>query len=786
MRLETLLLSGAGGEYRLHFHERFTILAGLKTAARQYLIEELVGTLAGLATDARELDFVDRAGKRIVVRRTEGGVTTQHPDGTQAPHPSEMLGLDAFGLFSASYLRGSDIGIASRALDEHPQLREARAALASLSDELGAAQLAAEMARALRVEVEDLERQIRDIEHGREKRRFARLVLKLEHARAEMAAGRATEEELSGDRNAVALAHQLRPLADDWRKALRAVKDAKQKFGYHPRLDPDTLAGALALPELPPPNLDDLTTAFELARGERDALAAKLAAQLATKLPPPSDPDVVRLARHDQETVWRAARWATETGHRVEREALALGGLLPEGVKVKAVDDLDEAHQKVEQAKETIEERRFGAFAAAGSAALAAVALPMAPIVAPIALAGAASAAYWAVLAPRRELAEAEGWEEEALTKAGVPSYLAFHLRRQHALADPELRIPLEEAAEEHRVAIAEWRALAGEVEPAYALTLESEVRQYAARLAALAGEADEINDLRRRLEQEAEPAVERARAALLEVCKPYGITDTTLAADLVRQLAGVATLARLQRAMEEAEAIEQPMRAQLDANLIGYAPPGADTEVRLAALEERAKQGEARLRHRAQARPAELVAAEIAELEALVEQNYRPDFGALRLPQDAQEPDPESLRDRHAATKSAYLTSARLVPDVQRLADRRSAMERRVATLVAQLGETRTVAVDIDQVEGHFRKRLATAASAAPNGERVPLLLDDPFPHVRADQKWDLLDLVNRLSAEGQILLFTEDPDVPKWARARASSGGVMLLEPRTDIIPS
>lgn len=785
MRLETLLLSGAGGEYRLHFHERFTILAGLSTAARQYLIEELVGTLAGLATDARELALVDRHGKRTIVRKTDDGATSQHPDGEAAPHPVEVLGLDAFGLFGASYLRGSDIGVSSRSLDEHPQLREARAALASLTDELGSAQMVHETARALKVELDDLERQIHDIEHGREKRRFARLVLKLEKARSELAAVHATDADLAADRAAVALAHQLRPLAEQWRAAARAVKDAKQKFGYQPRLDPDTLAGALALPELPPPNLDDLTTAFEIARGERDALAAKLNTLLATRLPPPSDPEVVRLARHDQELVWQTARWATSTGHRVEKEALALGGLVPEGVKVRAVEEIDEAHQKVEAAKETIEERKFGALAAAGTAALAAVAVPVAPIVAPLALAGAASAAYWAVLAPRRELAEAEGWEEEALTNAGVPTYLAFHLRRQHALADPHLRRPLEEAAEEHRRAIAEWRALAGEVEPAYALSLELEVRSYATKLLELAGEGDEIAELRRRLEEEAEPAVEQAREALLEACRPYGITDTTLAADLVRQLAGVATVARMQRVFEEAESTERPLREQLEAQLSAYASHGADVSTRFEALEQRAIQGEQRLRHRAQARAPETLAAEIAELEALVEQNYRPEFGALRLPEDTLEPDPVTLRERYAETKAAYLTSARLVPDVQRLADRKSAMERRVATLVKELGETRTVFVDIEEVEGHLRRRMAKAASASPSGEKVPLLLDDPFPNVRADLKWDLLDMVNRLSAECQIVLLTQDPDLPKWARARASSGGVMLLEPRPDVLP-
>lgn len=786
MRLETLLLSGAGGDYRLHFHERLTVLAGLNRDARQYLIEELVGTLAGLATDARELAFVDRSGKRTMVRRGADNTTaTQHPDGSRAPHPAELLGLDAFGLFGATYVRGSDIGVSSRPPSEHPQLREARAALAAFTDELGAAQLAAETARALRAELEDLERQIRDIEHGREKRRFARMVVKLEQARSELAAGRATADELAADRAAVVLAHQVRPLAEQWRAAARAVKDAKQKFGYHPRLDPETLAGALTLPELAPPNLDDLTTAFEIARGERDALANKLASLLATKLPPPSDPEVVRLARYDQETVWSTARRAADTGHRVEREALALGGLVPDGVKVRAVEELDEAHAKVEQAKETIEERRFGALAAAGGAALAAVAIPVAPIVAPLALAGAASAAYWAVLAPRRELAEAEGWEEEALTKAGVPTYLAFHLRRQHALADPHLRRPLEEAAEEHRIAIADWRALGGDVEPAYALSLELEVRNYAAQLQRLSDGGDELEELRRRLEEEAEPAVERARAALLEACRPYGITDTTLAADLVRQLAGVATLARAQHGLEQAEAAERPLREGLESALGAAGDRGGDIEGRLHTLEARATEGETRLRHRAQARAPETLAPEIAELEALVEQNYRPEFGALRLPEDAQEPDPESLRGRHAATRSAYLTAARLVPDVNRLADRRSAMERRVAALAAELGEARTVVVDLDQVEGHLRRRLAGAASAGPNGERVPLLLDEPFPAVRADQKWDLLDLVNRLSVDGQIVLLTADPDVPKWARARASSGGVMLLEPRPDVLP-
>lgn len=781
MRLETLLLRGPGEERRLHFHERLTVVSGLGAKAREYLVEELVGTLCGLSTDSGELSLVDRTGRRTLVRRlADGTVVAQHPDGTPAASPAALLDLDAFGLFALAYVRGSDLGVtARRSSVEPPELREARSALAALTEQVQAAEVARDAARALAVELETIEHQLRDVDFGRERRRYARLCLKLEHVRAEAAALHAPSAQVAADQSLVALRTTVDIAAMRWQDAARRVRLAAERFGARPRLDAETVAGALTLPELPPPDLEDLATAFEVAQAEREALAGKLHARLGGHLPDPSHPDVVRLARRDQESVWRTARWALETGLRVERESIALGGLRPDGVEVPAVRELDEAHAAVEQARETIEERRFGAFAAGGAAALAAVALPVVPLVAPLALAGAASAAYWAVLAPRKELAVAEGWEEDALTRAGVPTYLAFHLRRQAALADPNLRRPLEEAAEEHRRAIAAWRALAGDLSPAEGLDLEDEVRSYAVQLEQLHGADDEIAELRRRLADQAEPAVERAREALLAVCRPYGIEDTTLAADLVHQLAGVATIARLQEALEAAEAAEAPLRAELEQHLASAGLTDGAVDDRVARFEELASAAEQRVRARAHGRSPEAIAAEVQQLEELVQATYRVEFGTIRLPVDAQEPNVEDLESRRALTRAAYTTASRLVPDVTRLADRRSALERRVATLVAELGEARPPSIDTERVEAYLRERLARAACVGPNGERVPLLLDEPFATVRTDLKWELLDMVDRVAGDGQIVFLTADAEVQQWARLRAAGGGLTLQEP-------
>lgn len=75
--------------------------------------------------------------------------------------------------------------------------------------------------------------------------------------------------------------------------------------------------------------------------------------------------------------------------------------------------------------------------------------------------------------------------------------------------------------------------------------------------------------------------------------------------------------------------------------------------------------------------------------------------------------------------------------------------------------------------------ERLETLRSAGPDGESVPLLLDDPLRHVRADAKPILLELLVRASRDQQVVYLTEDADVIAWARLEATAGHVAVVEP-------
>jgi hypothetical protein len=530
-----------------------------------------------------------------------------------------------------------------------------------------------------------------------------------------------------------------------------------------------------------PPNLDSLVDELAAAEAIRATVSAKLAGMMATHLESPSHPDVARLARADQDRLWYLAEKAVETAQRLEQESLRLGGLTPDGESLPLVVEIENAHGAVEMAQEVVERRKgVGVVAAGGAAALGAVAIPFAPLVAPIALAGSAAAAYWAVLAPRQQLAEAQDWETDALIRAGVPSYLTFHLRRMEAMQDPSLRVALERAAREHRKVMHAWRVLAGDIAPQEALKLEDEVRAYAASVNALDGLGDDVNDTRRRLVEEIEPAVEAARDRLLDECRPFGIEHPTLAADLVRQLAEVARVARLQQTLEEAEDEEASARRGVEEPLVQMGLGDGDLASRVAVFEHGASGAEERVRYREANRPLSDVEREIERSEALVRSEWKPEYGSTFSAADAREPDPEALQSRRDMTAMAYHTATRLVPDVERIADRRAALERRVAALEAQHGEAATpTKAKMVEIERELQHRLARLRHCGRSGEPLPLLMDECFVHLRPDVKWAMLDLVDRLSGHAQVVYMTDDADVAVWARRRAAAGTVTFLDP-------
>ena len=447
--------------------------------------------------------------------------------------------------------------------------------------------------------------------------------------------------------------------------------------------------------------------------------------------------------------------------------------------------EIEMAHAAVEESERLLATRRKQGLLATGGAGLVGVAtLPIVPIVAPVALIGAAGAALWSFVGPRKRLQEAEADEQTVLRKAGVPTYLSFHMRRIDATIDPNARERLHVSAMEHRVALSGWQELAGDLAPADALGLEQEVRRYAAAVANLGGAADEIDAVRRELGEVAEPAAEKARNALMRACAPFGVDDPNMAAGMVRQQAELAATAHLQRQLEKAEAEEATARDDLEAILAQTGVDGPNVAARVAALQEAVAGARRRDQARTHARSREEIEAELGRLEAQARREHRPEWGAAVEPDDSEEPDVTDLQRRRAVAAQAYETAIGLVPDVEHLSDRKAAVERRVHVLEASGDGDGTADGGIDTED--VRRQLIACLTEARKGsgsETLPVILDEPLIRVRGEAKWDLLDLIERVADKTQIVYLTDDHDVVVWARRRAGGSALALLEPVSEL---
>jgi hypothetical protein len=288
---------------------------------------------------------------------------------------------------------------------------------------------------------------------------------------------------------------------------------------------------------------------------------------------------------------------------------------------------------------------------------------------------------------------------------------------------------------------------------------------------------------------------VARARERLVAACAPFGIEDAQLAVELVRHQAELSTRARAQAALEAAELSEHRLRAALDAELASFGLSGSESsggdqgaggtggtpdaeelEPRLEAFDQARMGAEARERARAEARPPEEVQADLIRLEALVGEDETLWQGTLDVTTDV-ETDVATLRRTRAELVAAYAAAHRDLPDVERLTDRREALERRVAVLAGRSGAaTPTSTTDVEDV---LLARLAAARRVGPHAESVTVVLDDPFEGISGDRKWALLDTVERLSGAVQLVYLSNDVDVLVWARQRQPDGAISLMEP-------
>lgn len=794
MRFDELVLKIPGDDLRLKFHPRMSVLSGLDAPERQALAESILGSLTGGGAPTA-LRYVDGTGRTVSLLSDAGGtVQARHDDGSPAAPPLGALTSSPEALRALMLVQAADLGaVAPRARPDEPrEVREARASLEEITEQLQDALGEAEQHAKLQAEVDDLDEQLRAARDGAARREYAQVLAQLERVRAEAATLQSGTAGVEADRNLVGHAGAVKALAGRWTEAADQLAVAVDRFGGAELLDRSDLVRAATIPDQAPAGLDGLVDAVADAEAHRDALDHRLQALAVAKLPAPSDLIVGELGLLDQTVLWRSSDRLIAARQEVHRVQVSLGGLGGEegGPAPVLIAEMEEAHRDLDEAERAAEAVRVPGVAGAGFGLAVALAGTIdAPMLIPAGLLIAAAVGAIALLLPRSRVAKAAALERVALERAGAPSYLGFHLRRVNATVDPNVRGTVEAASIEHRTALAGWTDLVGpDVDVRRAKELDAEVQAYHEALLNLGGAADEIEQLRMDLAERAEPAVAGARAALVAVCGPFGLSadDLTDAATVEGQVAhqiARGRSARRQCELEEAEVQEREAAHLLDDHLLQLGFDSGELDARVGALDWAADRAAKRERARADARPCAQIDAELDLLQESARRLRRPEWSSVTAA-EAGTPDIEELEERREKLL-VQLAEARQEVDVVRLADRQAALERRVMALEARHGgnDANGDPDAVANIQQHLLARLTNAAQAGPHGDPVPALLDEVFLRVPAERKWDLLDLLYRLSERLQLVYLSDDPFVAAWAR-QSADGSVTLLEPEPETV--
>jgi hypothetical protein len=685
-------------------------------------------------------------------------------------------------------LSADDLGVFTRpARDEPPELREARATLDELSTELQAALGQQQAVGLLQAELDTVESDLHAARDGLARREYAQVLAQLDRVRAEAAAVQAGAAGIEGDRHLLASADATRALATRWSEARARVSELAAELDGHARLDPAERDRTAAVPSEPPSDLDDLVLALQHAIAAHEALDQRLQALAVSKLPAPSDPLVAELGLLDQAALWGAAERLAEATSALQRVQLSLGGLEIDdmGPALVVIDDIEAAHRGLEEAEGAAAAAKLPGMVGVGAGVLAGVAgVAAAPLLLPVGLAGAAVAGVVGFVRPRARRANAARVEQDALGQADATSYLGFHIRRVEASIDPQLRQLVDATTAEQRHAMAAWWDLVGEdIAIGSAEELRSEIEAYSTALCNLGDTADEIEQLRRELEDQAEPARAAAHQALVTAVGPY-LLDERAVDELpalhaaVRHQCARGAAARAQTQLDDAEHDDHQASADLDALLLELGFDAGPLDARVGALEWAVSRATEREEARTRGRSPSVLETELAELQAAADDLHRPEWATVTAA-DAATPDIPELDVRRTELVKE-LTAARAEVDVDRLADRHAAVERRVASLEARHGghDVNGDPGAIADMQQHLLAHLTTASQAGPEGDPVPVVLDDVFLRVPADRKWDLLDLLHRLAERHQLVYLSDDAFVAAWARQRALDGTITLLE--------
>lgn len=777
MRIEQLVLYGPGDDDRVRFSPGFTVFAGLAAQERTDLIETVVDALTGQLSNA-SVAYTDQNGRKVFADRTGA---TYADTGEAAPAPQDLLGHDPDVVVKLLSLTADDLGLGDQisAAELQAQLTTARGELERRSDELRELRGRAETVEEWRTEIAELRARIDH--HDDDVARWAWIQLRgeLDELRAELNVHDHVGQGHT-DQQILQAVDAIRTIGETWADLAAEAASLQAGLGSLPAVSEEDLARVAATPADLPADFTSRLDAWRAAVDLRRTADAELS-QATAPPPTPDDPLVVAFAEVDQVKLWErhtTLELATETYAQVANDS-DRNDLAPE-----TEDAIEAAHIQVVQCQKEVE-RRF-TLGALGTGLLAALALLVGNVISipigAVLLAASVGVAVWLLVVPRRRLAAAAIVEEQALANADAGSWLGLHLRRLSPANDPLERKRFETAAKNRAAAQVEWDEIAGAVSPEDLSARADAVRAYADAIAP--------KSIARRIEQArsfsaaAATAETAARRAITTGLEAYGFTesstedlDPTQLEPLLKRRIEAGHVARRARKLSVIEKREADAARRLDELLRHLGYDDGDVESRL----ERAIQAVAVARKRQ---------TDVTRTQADIRLDIERAIDELRAtarPSWAHSPDPTNppvdvkMLDARLREIDELVSSAGN-PDVVGAQHRFDVCQAEVRKIEQRLDG---MANGPGSLQHQLVGRLGRTTWLGDREENVPVFIDDALRSVPDAEKLDLLDLLNRISAEVQIVLLSDDPAVDRWARDRAQHTDVVLYEAEEPVEP-
>ena len=777
MRLEQLVLFGPEDDFRVPFGPQLTVLAGMRPQDRAEMIDTIVHALAGRLPNASVV-YVDHAGRRIFADRTGA---TFAADGSPAPALTSLLGTEPSAVAALVTVDAAVLGLGERPSTEAiaDELAATRATVEHLEHEREEAQARLVSVDEWRAELASLDDRIARATEDADRWAWVELRNELDGVRAELAAFDDGGPD-STDTRLLDAVEALRDLGEAWAEADAAATELSTQLGPVREVSDEDLERVAATPAALPEDFDEHLDAWQRATDERRRRDADHTATVAP-VPAPADELVGRLGTVDQEELWAIHSRLDLAQHAYEDELLTLSDEVDPEVEAA----IEGAHLEVLRCQRNVQRRFLPGALGMGALAVGALLagqeislfLGVGMLVAAVAM------GWWLLLVPRRIAADAIREEEMALAGANAGSWLGLHLRRIDDVMQPANRQGLDAAGDLLATARLDWEELTGGADPDEALDRRDLIEAHAAAI-----------DPERRAEREQHARTDLAiaredealtRSVLTEGLDAYGLIGNAIAdiepsqlrLVLDRRIAAgrVARDSKELRLQRKKAAIAAADLHHLLAEL-GFEDGELTTCLDRAIDAVTAARLRAKVAEQCRTRPE--VEAEITAIAALVEAGRRLSWDLTPDPTTAPA-DPHLLLARRSEVSE--MVAATTGPDLADADRRLQAMAQRAAALEDQLAQIAKGPASLHQ---RITDRVARTTWIGEQEESIPVLIDDAFGELTADERRGVLELLARLAARTQVVILSQDPVIIRWARQHASDGSITVLE--ADFVPA